>query len=48
MANLNQLTVAEAAAKRLGLAFERRFTGLSGLERFVKAHARDTEAEWRA
>jgi hypothetical protein len=28
---------AEAAARRLGLAFERRFTGLGGIERFLRA-----------
>jgi hypothetical protein len=38
------LTVkAEAAAARLGLAFERRFTGLGGLETFMAR-----EAAWRA
>ncbi len=34
---------AEAAAARLGLAFERRFTGLGGLETFIAR-----EAAWRA
>src|SRR5271169_1626276 len=28
---------AEAAARRLGLAFERRFTGLGGIERFLRS-----------
>jgi hypothetical protein len=28
---------AEAAARRLGLGFERRFTGLGGIERFLRA-----------
>ncbi len=40
--------LAEAAAKRLGLAFERRFTGLEGLHRFLEAHARRKEAVWPA
>jgi len=42
---------AEDAARRLGLAFERRFTGLGGLERFVSRAARreptKEEAGWR-
>ena len=34
---------AEAAARRLGLAFERRFTGLGGLARFFEGAARQKE-----
>ena len=38
---------AEAAARRLGLAFERRATGLGGLARFVETAARRREeASW--
>jgi hypothetical protein len=40
---------AEAAARRLGLAFERRATGLGGLKRFFDAAARKKEeAPWPA
>jgi hypothetical protein len=34
---------AEAAARRLGLAFERRFTGLGDLARFFEGAARKQE-----
>jgi len=39
---------AEAAAERLGLAFERRLTGLGGVERFLNAASRPVaqEASW--
>jgi hypothetical protein len=36
---------AEAAARRLGLAFERRFTGLGGIERFLRASLETGRAE---
>jgi hypothetical protein len=36
---------AKAAAERLGLAYERRFTGLDGLARFLNEAARDETAE---
>ena len=40
---------AEAAARRLGLGFERRSTGLAGLERFFDAAARKRqEVSWPA
>ena len=40
---------AEAAARRLGLGFERRWTGLGGLQRFVDTAARKREeAPWPA
>jgi hypothetical protein len=40
---------AEAAARRLALAFERRFTGFGGLARFVESAARKQEsASWPA
>ena len=39
---------ARAAADRLGLAFERRFTGLKGLAAFLGAPARATEEPWPA
>ena len=35
---------AEAGARKLGLAFERRFTGLGGLERFLRDAAHRAEA----
>jgi len=38
---------AEAAAQRLGLAFERHFTGYGGLGDFVTQHAREAVA-WRS
>ena len=39
---------AEAAARRLGLAFERRFTGLGGLAQFFESAARQQgTAPWR-
>ena len=39
---------AEAAAKRLGLAFERRFTGLGGLSAFLDSQAVHKEPVWPA
>jgi hypothetical protein len=39
---------ARAAAGRLGLAYERRFTGLAGLRAFLGGAARKKEASWRA
>jgi hypothetical protein len=40
--------MAEAAAERLGLAYERRFTGLGGLSAFLEGAAREKEAPWPA
>ena len=39
---------AKAAAERLGLAYERRFTGLGGLSRFLDEKTRDEAIEKRA
>ncbi|MBV8663583.1 MAG: DUF1638 domain-containing protein, partial [Hyphomicrobiales bacterium] len=39
---------AEAAAQRLGLAFERRFTGLHGLAAFFQARGQTETAPWPA
>ncbi len=39
---------AEAAARRLGLAFERRFTGLGGLAAFFQAERQTESAPWPA
>ena len=39
---------AEAAAERLGLAFERRYTGLGGLTKFLAAKASTKETVWPA
>ena len=39
---------ASAAAERLGLAYERRFTGLEGLAAFFDRAVRDKEEAWRA
>ena len=39
---------AEAAAERLGLAFERRYTGLGGLTKFLAAKAPTKETVWPA
>ena len=36
---------AEAAAERLGLAFERRFTGLAGLRTFLGQSSHETAAQ---
>ena len=37
---------AEAAARRLGLTFERRFTGLGGIERFLRRAQSEKAASW--
>jgi hypothetical protein len=39
---------AQAAAKRLGLAYERRFTGLDGIRAFLEGVAPKEEASWPA
>ena len=39
---------ARAAAERLGLAYERRFTGLDGIRRFLEGATQQKEASWRA
>jgi hypothetical protein len=41
---------ARAAAERLGLAYERRFTGLGGIRAFLEgaAQEKEKEASWRA
>ncbi len=39
---------AEAAAERLGLAYERRFTGLGGLRAFLDRGTQTSEAPWPA
>jgi hypothetical protein len=39
---------ATAAAERLGLAYERRFTGLEGIRAFVEGATQKREASWRA
>ena len=39
---------AEGAARRLGLAFERRFTGLGGIERFLRHAQSEKAALWRS
>lgn len=39
---------ARAAAARLGLAYERRFTGLQGIRAFLDRSAREPEAPWPA
>jgi hypothetical protein len=39
---------ARAAAERLGLAYERRFTGLGGIRAFVEAATQEREAPWPA
>jgi len=39
---------AKAAAERLGLAHERRFTGLDGIRAFLDGVTRETEAPWPA
>ena len=39
---------AEAAARRLGLAFERRLTGLGGIERFLSRLQSEKAAPWRS
>jgi hypothetical protein len=41
-------TKAKAAAERLGLAYERRFTGLGGIRSFLEGVAPKKEASWRA
>jgi hypothetical protein len=41
-------TKARAAAERLGLAYERRFTGLNGIRAFLEGVAPEKEASWRA
>jgi hypothetical protein len=38
---------ARAAAERLGLAYERRFTGLDGIRRFLEGAMQQKEASWR-
>ena len=40
--------LAEAAARRLGLAFERRYTGLGGLTKFLAETAPRMETKWPA
>ena len=39
-------TKARAAAERLGLAYERRFTGLAGIRAFLDPATREKEARW--
>jgi len=39
---------ARAAAERLGLAYERRFTGLGGIRAFLQGATQEKEASWRA
>jgi hypothetical protein len=39
---------ARAAAERLGLAYERHFTGLDGVSRFLEDATREKEASWPA
>lgn len=41
-------TKARAAAERLGLAYERRFTGLGGIRRFLEGATQEKEASWPA
>jgi hypothetical protein len=41
-------TKAEMAAERLGLAYERRFTGLGGIRTFLEGATQQTEASWPA
>jgi uncharacterized protein DUF1638 len=41
-------TKARAAAETLGLAYERRFTGLDGIRNFLEGAAQEKEAPWRA
>jgi len=41
-------TKARAAAERLGLAYQRRFTGLGGIRAFLEGAAQEKEAVWRA
>jgi hypothetical protein len=41
-------TKARAAAERLGLAYERRFTGLGGIRAFVEGATQKKDAAWRA
>jgi hypothetical protein len=41
-------TKAKAAAERLGLAYERRFTGLDGIRAFLDGATREKEAPWPA
>jgi hypothetical protein len=41
-------TKARAAAERLGLAYERRFTGLDGIARFLERATQEKDASWRA
>jgi hypothetical protein len=41
-------TKAKAAAERLGLAYERRFTGLDGIRAFLDGATREKEASWPA
>ena len=44
----DRATKARAAAERLGLAYERRFTGLDGIGQFVERATQENEASWRA
>ncbi len=39
-------TAARGAAERLGLAYERRFTGLTGIRAFLDPSTREKEAPW--
>jgi Protein of unknown function (DUF1638) len=41
-------TKAKAAAERLGLVYERRFTGLGGIRSFLEGATQEKEASWRA
>jgi hypothetical protein len=41
-------TKAKAAAERLGLAYERRFTGLDGIRTFLNSATQEKEASWPA
>ena len=41
-------TKAKAAAEKLGLAYERRFTGLDGIRAFLDGATREKEASWPA
>jgi hypothetical protein len=41
-------TKARAAAERLGLTYERRFTGLGGIRSFLEGAMQEKEASWQA
>ena len=46
--DLDLETRARAAAERLGLAYERRFTGLDGIRSFLEAATQEQDASWPA